>query len=247
MPVTTYTTLDGMILSEVRGGVERDYMPDTLGSTIALLDSSQNKTDTWTYWPYGEVRTRTGSNPTPFTFVGTLGYFADSLKRLYVRARYLRTDLARWQTVDPLWPDESAYGYVGGLPTRNVDPSGLFVIITACPPPIHRECLRRGCKTCIRKIINTGPIRGYCDTCLVCPRSDREFPTKPRPLPEHRPPPRLPSCKAACAAICSTLILVKICAGRSLPEGSDEGLPDYQACLDGCVVNLLMRGLCLMP
>ena len=56
-----YTVVNGRILSENRGGVKRDYVSDSLGSTVALLDSTQTKTDTWTYWPYGEVRTRTGT------------------------------------------------------------------------------------------------------------------------------------------------------------------------------------------
>lgn len=65
-----YTTFAGQIVSENRGGVVKEYLPDPLGSTIALANSSAI-TDTWDYWPYGEVMTRTGSTPTPFTFVGT--------------------------------------------------------------------------------------------------------------------------------------------------------------------------------
>ncbi len=78
MAVVTYETVNGEILSETRDGVERDYLPDPLGSTSALLDSSQNKTDTFSYWPYGEVRSRTGSTPTPFGYVGTFGYYTDA-------------------------------------------------------------------------------------------------------------------------------------------------------------------------
>jgi hypothetical protein len=33
-----YSNFCGMVVSETRSGVERDYMPDTLGSTAALLD-----------------------------------------------------------------------------------------------------------------------------------------------------------------------------------------------------------------
>jgi hypothetical protein len=47
-----YTVLDGETMSENRGGVIRDYLPDALGNTIALLDSSQTKTDTFSYYPY---------------------------------------------------------------------------------------------------------------------------------------------------------------------------------------------------
>lgn len=122
-----YTNFGGEIVSENRGGVEREYMPDTQGNTVALLDSSQTKTDTWTYWPYGEVKTRTGTNPTPFTYVGTRGYYADTSTRTYVRARNLRVDHGSWMTVDPLWPFLRAFRYCRSSPTALRDPSGLIV------------------------------------------------------------------------------------------------------------------------
>ena len=124
MPTASYLILDGEVLAETRGGVERDYLPDPLGSVVALLDSSQARTDEFAYWPYGEERARTGTTPTPFRFVGTLGYYRDDAARTYVRARGLRPGLARWQTADPLWPDESAYGYAKDGPTTWVDPDG---------------------------------------------------------------------------------------------------------------------------
>jgi RHS repeat-associated protein len=121
----TYTNFAGRVVSETRGGVEKHYQRDTLGSTAALVDNSGNVTDRFEYWPYGEISQRTGTTPTPFTFVGTLGYFKDILdKMFYVRARYLRPDLARWQTVDPLWPKEQAYCYVMSSPSFLVDPTG---------------------------------------------------------------------------------------------------------------------------
>lgn len=48
--VVNYTTVNGVILSENRAGIKRDYMRDGLGSTIALLDSTQTQTDTYFYW-----------------------------------------------------------------------------------------------------------------------------------------------------------------------------------------------------
>ena len=120
-----YLTVDGEILSEKRGADKRDYLPDPLGSTAALLDSSQIKSDTFTYWPYGEVRTRTGSTPTPFQFVGTLGYYTDlGTDRVYVRARIYIPSLGRWLTADPLWPREDAYGYAALRPVMVQDASG---------------------------------------------------------------------------------------------------------------------------
>ncbi len=104
MPVVNYLTVDGEILSETRDGVERDYLPDPLGSTAALLDDTGAKTDEFTYWPYGETRTRTGTNPTPFTWVGTQGYYSDD-SGAYARARTVSKELGRWVQVDPLWPE----------------------------------------------------------------------------------------------------------------------------------------------
>src|SRR5437588_9857996 len=75
MPTVRYTTINGEIIAEKRDGVRRLYVPDPLGSTVALLDSMQTQTDTFSYWPYGEERTRTGTTPTPFRFVGTAGYY----------------------------------------------------------------------------------------------------------------------------------------------------------------------------
>ncbi|MBC6969037.1 MAG: hypothetical protein DWB60_03535, partial [Armatimonadetes bacterium] len=42
----------------------RDYVPDPLGSTIALLDQNQHITDTFSYWPYDEMHTSSGSTGT---------------------------------------------------------------------------------------------------------------------------------------------------------------------------------------
>lgn len=117
----------GRIVSENRGGVEKDYVRDTLGSTAMLLDSSGSITDEWTYWPYGEVRSRTGTTPTAFTFGGTLGYFADGLMRLYIRARYYLPETARWLTVDPLWPAESPFSYAEDAPSAFTDPAGTSI------------------------------------------------------------------------------------------------------------------------
>ena len=127
MGTVRYTVVDGEVISEKRGGVRRQYVPDPLGSTIALLDGSQSQTDTFTYWPYGEEKSRTGTTPTPFRFVGTWGYYRDSATRNYVRARYLDATKTRWISKDPIGfdgGDWNLYRYVKNRAVLEIDPSG---------------------------------------------------------------------------------------------------------------------------
>ncbi len=124
-----YTVVNGEVLSENRGGVKRDYLPDTQGNTIGLTDNTQAITDTFSYYPYGEVASRTGTTATPFQFLGTLGYYRDSASRTYVRARTLNTAQGRWMTQDPIGfkgGDYNLYRYVNNRPTVLTDPSGLI-------------------------------------------------------------------------------------------------------------------------
>ncbi len=127
MPPTmsvSYATVGGRLVREVRNSVITRYVSDPLGSVVQTRNSAGTLTSSTEFWPFGEVRTSSGSNPSPWGFVGTLGYFADLASRLYVRARYYRTNLSRWMTVDPLWPREPVYKYGRSSPIEVVDPSG---------------------------------------------------------------------------------------------------------------------------
>jgi RHS repeat-associated protein len=129
MPTVRYTVVDGEVLSELRGGVKRDYVPDPLGSTVALLDATQAKTDTFQYWPYGESAGRTGTTATPFQYVGTMGYYTDSSGRNYVRARYLDKAKGRWVTEDYMMDGKNWCIYAYNNPSSNTDPTGYLTII----------------------------------------------------------------------------------------------------------------------
>ena len=123
--IVTYARVNGVLVEENRGGEITTYVADTLGSVIKTIDEAGAVYSNTGYWPYGEVRTSTGSNPSPWSFVGTLGYYKDSLARTYVRARSFLGELGRWKSVDPLWPSQDAYAYVKGQPLTYVDPTGL--------------------------------------------------------------------------------------------------------------------------
>ena len=131
--VTRYTVSGGEVLSRVRSGARADLVPDPQGSVVRASGSVAYSAS---YWPYGEARSSTGPAPCALGHLGTLGYYGDGPGRSHVRARALRRDLARWQTADPLWPRESAYGYAGGNPTTAVDPSGMKGELQILVPPL---------------------------------------------------------------------------------------------------------------
>jgi len=107
-----YTNVCGQLIHEDRGGVETEYVPDTLGSVMMCRSATGTTTYTADCRPYGEVASSTGSNPSAWGFGGTLGYYTDPAPgSVYVRARIYLAGIGRWATVDPLWPDESAYSY----------------------------------------------------------------------------------------------------------------------------------------
>src|SRR5690242_2106787 len=130
MGTVRYTVINGRLLFENRDGVKRDYLSDSLGTTMALVDNTQTKTDTFTYWPYWEERTRTGTTATPFRFVGALGYYKDASSRLYVKARVLDGLKGRWLTADTIGfegGDANVFRYAYDNPMTYTDPSGLSV------------------------------------------------------------------------------------------------------------------------
>ena len=123
-----YTVMNGEVIAQKRGGVRSLYVPDPLGSTMALLDSTLTKTDTFSYWPYGEVASRTGTTATPLQYVGNKGYYRDNASRTYVGARVLDTRAGRWMTQDPIGfngGDLNLYTYVLNNATNIIDSTGL--------------------------------------------------------------------------------------------------------------------------
>ena len=157
----TYSNFGGRLLHESRGGVETEYVSDTLGSLAMCMDMSQNATYTAEYWPYGEVQVETGSNPSSWGFVGLLGYFKDLASLLYVRARHYRPGLTQWQTLDPLWPQEKAYAYALNVPIGVVDPTGKCVGPLPCTRQEIDYCKTTVCGSrefnyCVAEICNLG-------------------------------------------------------------------------------------------
>jgi|GEM_PF-3535673 len=218
----TYTTVNGRLMMENRGGVKTAYVSDTLGNLIQCRDASGNKTYEAFYWSYGEIRASTGTNPSPWGFVGLLGYYTDALNYLYVRARYYRPNLTRWQTVDPLWPWQMSYVYARSSPSKFADSRGLcpwciipcapcaaciIDLLIVCPPgiPSWGQCVQ-GVWDNLPTWLKWG-CGIACAACLACIPTcgvpepgmppEESLPPEPEPLPRPICPPEIWDCAAA--------------------------------------------------
>lgn len=123
MATVRYTVINGQIVAEKRDGVRKFFSSDALGSTVALY-SGLTKTDAFTYWPYGETRTRTGTTATKYKFAGTLGCREQADGGIYMQARVEQPKDGRWLTVDSLWPTKLPYDYADSNPSSWMDPTG---------------------------------------------------------------------------------------------------------------------------
>ena len=105
---------------------------DALGSVVATYKDGWLTADR-SYDPYGETRAE-WNDVGRFGWVGGLGYRETRREWVthYVRARHYGYPMGMWTSVDPLWPSEPAFGYVGGRATKWSDPSGRNPACLAC-------------------------------------------------------------------------------------------------------------------
>ncbi len=129
MGTVRYTVINGEVVAEKRGGVRRLYVPDPLGSTVALLDNTQAKTDTFSYWPYGEESARTGTTPTPFRFLGTKRFYRDSAARFYQDDRVMDALRGKWATADLTTRRNNSYSFASDRPLTS---SAVFDPFRGC-------------------------------------------------------------------------------------------------------------------
>ena len=119
-----YTIVNGQVFSENRGGTKRDYVPDPLGNTVALLDDTQAIANAFSYWSYGELQSGDAS-ATKYLYVGGPGGRRQASGAYSFRYRQEQPEHGRWMTVDLLWPSASAFTYAATSPATRTDPLGL--------------------------------------------------------------------------------------------------------------------------
>jgi RHS repeat-associated protein len=125
-------------ISQTAGGDTSYFLHDGLGSVANLTSSSGATQWTWSYEPFGAIRTeQKASGAQPDNFHRFAGEYLDSTGLYHLRARQYDPGLGRFISRDPVVPDlrvpyVSTYAYVGNRPTLLLDPSGLEWCWKAC-------------------------------------------------------------------------------------------------------------------
>jgi RHS repeat-associated protein len=102
------------------------YLYDGLGSTVALTDSAGNVVNRYSYDPYGNVTSTSGTVANPWRFGGSYGAYTDAATGLVkIGQRYYDPGFGRWTQRDPLGAG-NPYAYTNCNPVNGTDPSGLI-------------------------------------------------------------------------------------------------------------------------
>jgi RHS repeat-associated protein len=122
----------GGLIGETRGGTSKYYHADALGTTRAITNSSQTKTDSLDTDAFGMSVAVTGTTPTPFGFAGQHGYQNDSVTGLMrLGHRYYDASVGRFLSRDPIQDGYNWYAYCNNDPVNGVDPEGLMAWVLA--------------------------------------------------------------------------------------------------------------------
>src|SRR5713226_3858354 len=137
---TLYCPCNGRPVALKQGTTLTYLHHDQLGSLVSATNSSGQEVASARYWPFGSLRTLTGSLPSDRLFAGQTrdaltGTPSDAVNdRFYFfRARYLDTTIGKFHTPDSIVPDPgnpqalNRYSYVLNQLLRLTDPTGHMV------------------------------------------------------------------------------------------------------------------------
>ncbi len=130
--VAHYTQGAGLTSRVDAGGAAAYFAFDGIGNTSVITAANGAVANQYSYLPFGESLTATGSLPNSFTFGGQFGVMDEGNGLYYMRARYYHAGMGRFTAMDPIGPSGGVnlYAYTGNDPVNRIDPSGTIEQVT---------------------------------------------------------------------------------------------------------------------
>jgi RHS repeat-associated protein len=128
--------------TDVGSAVTSSFLPDALGSAVALADASSTVQTEYAYEPFGKTSSTGASNTSSYQYTGREN---DGTGLYYYRARYYHPGLQRFISEDPIGfhgQDWNLFVYVFNNPLLFIDPFGLDVRQWTVHQNRHRRSLR---------------------------------------------------------------------------------------------------------
>jgi RHS repeat-associated protein len=122
----------GLVGESLSSGAANYYSFDMGGNVADLTNSSGAVLDSYTYLPFGQTLTATGSTANPFTFDGRDGVQSVGGGNYLTQTRLYSSTLGRFTQRDPngvAGGDTNLYRYVKNNPVTYNDPTGGFLEI----------------------------------------------------------------------------------------------------------------------
>jgi RHS repeat-associated protein len=115
-------------LAQFRSGSASYYEQDGLGSVTQVSGATPSSPGTYVYDSFGRATTSSSSVTVPFRYAGR--ELDDETGLYYYRARYYDPIGGRFISEDPIRfsGGQNFYPYVKNVPTKYVDPLGLYVV-----------------------------------------------------------------------------------------------------------------------
>jgi RHS repeat-associated protein len=131
--VASYIYGYGLEASTGIAGSNAYYNTDLTGNVTGLSGADGNLIGSYSYLPFGEIASTSGSLDNPFQFSGGFGVTTDGTGLDFMRARFFDSSLGRFVSRDPIGitGGTNLYAYVDNDPATLTDPTGQNPLVLA--------------------------------------------------------------------------------------------------------------------
>lgn len=127
--VSTHYAIGIGLEGQFTGASASYFHEDAIGNTLLLTGNAGAVQNTYSYLPYGEIASQSGTTANRFTFNGKYGVQDDFGHQYSMRGREYDASIGRFTSRDPVGfggADTNLYRFVGNDPVNSIDPIGLF-------------------------------------------------------------------------------------------------------------------------